>query len=204
MSIIDTLYPLTRQQCKRASEILANAFSEKPMLKLLKIPTEDMRNMFEMMVRFSLRYGEVYSTSEKLEGIMAFLPDSYAKMRSWHMLRSGAIFPVLKIKKQLMNILKVTEKILEEEKKNLSIGPYILLLSIGISQGQQGKGLGGKMLKALIEKAENEGRAIYLETDTADNVKLYEYYGFNVLKEIIIPNLNIPMWTMARLSRDKK
>lgn len=143
MSLIDELYPVNKSECKKASQILANAFSEKPMLKKLNIPIEDMQNMFEMMVRFSLRYGEIYATSANLEGILAFLPEKYAIMKSWQVIRSGAIFPVLKIKKQLMQILKVTGKILDEDKKNLSIGPYIYGLSIGIAQNHQGKGLGG-------------------------------------------------------------
>lgn len=154
--------------------------------------------MFEMMIRFSLHYGEVYSTTDKLQGIMAFLPDSYADMKSWHMLRSGAIFPVWKIKKKLMDILKISGEILEKEKNFFPLAP-IYLLSIGIAQGLQGKKLGGMMLNALIERAKNEGKAIYLETDTADNVKLYEYYGLTVLKEIIIPDLNTPMWTMIQM-----
>ncbi len=199
MTLIDELYPLSKQHVKVASEVLANAFSEKPMLKVLNISNEDMKNMFEMMVKFSLRYGEVYATSRNLEGILVILPDTYAKMKGWHVIRSGAIFPILKIKKALMDILKVTGKIIDQEKKNLAIGPYIYCLSIGLGQGQQGKGLGGKMLNALIEKAKIEKKAIFLETDTADNVKLYEYYGFSVLKELNIPGLEIPLWTMARM-----
>jgi len=38
MSLMKELHQVTRQQCKAASEILANAFSKKPMLKSLNIP----------------------------------------------------------------------------------------------------------------------------------------------------------------------
>jgi hypothetical protein len=50
MSLLDELYTVKKSDCKKPSEILASAFSEKPMLKKLEIPIEDMRNMFEMMV----------------------------------------------------------------------------------------------------------------------------------------------------------
>lgn len=53
-------------------------------------------------------------------------------------------------------------------------------------------------MEALIEKADKEEKAVYLETDTEDNVKLYEHYGFKVVKEVILPDLEIPMWEMAR------
>jgi ribosomal protein S18 acetylase RimI-like enzyme len=104
----------------------------------------------------------------------------------------------MKIKKKLMKILKVTGEIMDEDKKNLNIGPYIYLLAIGVAQAHHGKGLGGKMLRALIEKADAEGKAIYLETDTEENVSLYERFGFYIVKEIILPDLQIPMWEMAR------
>jgi len=203
MSLIDELYPVKKSECKAAAQILANAFSEKPMLKKLKIPIEDMQNMFEMMILFSLRYGKIYATSAELEGILVFLPEKHAIMKSWQIIRSGAIFPVLKIKKQLMQILKITGEILDEDKKNLTIGPYIYGLAIGIAQSHQGKGLGGELMQALIEKADKEGKAIFLETDTRENVKLYQHYGFTVVKEIILPELEIPMWEMARVTSAK-
>ena len=87
---------------------------------------------------------------------------------------------------------------MEEEKKNLSIGPYIYLPIIGVSQEFQGKGLGGKLLNALIEKAEIERKSIYLETGIETNVTLYEKYGFYVYKKINFPVLNLPMWLMVR------
>jgi len=201
MTLFNNLYPITREHCDKASDILANAFSEKPMLKILEISNQDMKNMFEMMVRFCLKYGEVFATSPNLEGIMAFMPDTYADMKTWHMLRSGAIFPVMKIKKQLMDILKISGELMDKEKKNLTIGPYIYLLSIGIEQGHQGKSLGVKLINALLEKADKEKKAIYLETDTLSNVTLYEKFGFTVHKELLIPGINTPMWTMVRINK---
>ena len=203
MTSIDEFYPLSKREYKAASQILANAFSEKPMLKKLNIPIEDIQNMFEMMIRFSLRYGEIYATSDNLEGILVFLPEKYAIMKSWQVIRSGAIFSALKIKKQLMQILKKTGEIMDKDKKNLTIGPYIYGLAIGVAQAHQGKELGGKLLCALLEKADKEGKAIYIETDTEENVKLYKRYGFEVVKEIIVPDLGIPMWEMARAPSSK-
>jgi ribosomal protein S18 acetylase RimI-like enzyme len=70
---------------------------------------------------------------------------------------------------------------------------------MGVSQEFQGKGFGGKLLRALIEKAEAEKKSIYLETQKENNVKFYEKYGFSVKKKIILPEpLNLPMWLMVR------
>ena len=60
---------------------------------------------------------------------------------------------------------------------------------------------GGKLLRAVIEKAEIEKVPIYLETQKEANVSLYEKYGFSVKKKVILPEpLNLPMWLMVRNS----
>ena len=96
MELIHDLYKVRKQEYKIAGEILANAFSKKPMLKKLDIPINDIQNMFEMMVRYALRYGEIYSPSNNFEGIMIILPDKNSIMKTWQIIRSGAIFSALK------------------------------------------------------------------------------------------------------------
>ncbi|MHA2186102.1 MAG: GNAT family N-acetyltransferase, partial [Promethearchaeota archaeon] len=95
--------------------------------------------------------------------------------------------------------LKVLTIAVEEAKKNLNLGPHIHLLIMGVSQEFQGKGFGGKLLRAIIEKAETEKIPIYLETQKEVNVALYEKFGFSVRKKIILPDpINLPMWLMVR------
>ncbi len=93
---------------------------------------------------------------------------------------------------------ELTTKTIEEEKKNLNLDPYIYLLIIGVSKEFQGKGYGGKLLRAVVEKAEIERKPIYLETQIESNVKLYEKFGFHVVKKINLPEVNLPMWLMIR------
>jgi GNAT superfamily N-acetyltransferase len=70
---------------------------------------------------------------------------------------------------------------------------------MGVSQEFQGKGFGGKLLRAVIEKAETERKPIYLETQKEENINFYEKHGFSVKKKIILPEpLNLPMWLMVR------
>ena len=62
----------------------------------------------------------------------------------------------------------------------------------------QGKGFGRKLIGAAIEKSEHEGLHLYLETETEENVKLYEHFGFRLLKRITLPMVELPMWEMVR------
>ncbi|MFC1950796.1 GNAT family N-acetyltransferase [Chloroflexota bacterium] len=199
MTLFDNLYKVQKKDLRNAVNALTDAFSEDSMWKEVFKDEDKNRILTEVMVRFCMKYGDVLSTSDNLEGIMAIAPHD-KEMTLWRLIRSGAFFLSLKIANEA-KIMKVLTNAVEEAKKGLNLGPYVHLLIMGVSQEFQGKGFGGKLLRALIEKAKTERRAIYLETQKEANVSLYEKYGFSVKKKVMLPEpLNLPMWLMLRES----
>jgi len=199
MALVDNLYKIRKKDLQNAVNVLTDAFSEESMWKEVFKNEEKNRALTEVMVRFCLKYGNVVSTSENIEGVMAIAP--YDKdMTTWRMIRCGAFFLSMQIAGEA-KIMQVLTKAVEEAKKSLNLGPYIHLLIMGVSQEFQGKGFGGQLLRAVIEKAEIERVPIYLETQKEANVSLYEKYGFSVKRKMILPEpLNLPMWLMVRNS----
>ena len=197
MALSDNSYKIRKKDLQNAVNVLTDAFSEESMWKEVFKNEEKNRALTEVMVRFCLKYGNVVSTSENIEGVMAIAP--YDKdMTTWRMIRCGAFFLSMQIAGEA-KIMQVLTKAVEEAKKSLNLGPYIHLLIMGVSQEFQGKGFGGQLLRAVIEKAEIEELPIYLETQKEANVSLYEKYGFSVKKKVILPDpLNLPMWLMTR------
>jgi ribosomal protein S18 acetylase RimI-like enzyme len=197
MTSFDDLYRIKKQNLQDTVTVLDSAFSEDSIWKEIFDDEEKNRILTEVMVRFCLTYGNVVSTSNKLEGVMAIAP--YGKdMNMVSIIRSGAFFLSMKIGSESKKF-KVLSDAVEEAKKSLHLDPYIHLLIMGVSQKYQGKGLGGKLVRALIEKSESENKPIYLETQKEDNIYFYEKYGFVVKKKIILPEpFNLPMWLMLR------
>jgi GNAT superfamily N-acetyltransferase len=197
MSLISDLYKIQKKDLKNAVNVLNNAFSEESMWKKVFNDEDKNRVLTEVMVRFCLKYGNVLSTSDNLEGVMAIAPHD-KDMTALRVIRSGAFFLSMKIASEAKK-MKVLSNTIEEAKKSLNLDLYLHLLIMGVSQEFQGKGFGGKLLRAVIEKAETERKPIYLETQKEENVNLYEKYGFSVKKKIILPEpLNLPMWLMLR------
>ncbi len=197
MSLISDLYKIQKKDLKNAVTVLNNAFSEESMWKEVFNDEDKNRVLTEVMVRFCFKYGNVLSTSDNLEGVMAIAPHD-KDMTALRVIRSGAFFLSMKISSEAKK-MKVLSNAIEEAKKSLNLGPYIHLLIMGVSQEFQGKGFGGKLVRAIIEKAETERKPIYLETQKEENVNLYEKYGFSAKKKIILPEpLNLPMWLMVR------
>jgi GNAT superfamily N-acetyltransferase len=197
MSLYNDLYKIQKKDLDNAVNVLTDAFSEESMWKDVFTDEDKNRVLTEVMVRFCLKYGNVVSTSDNFEGIMAITPHD-KDMTTLRVIRSGAFFLSMKIANEAKKF-KVLSNAVEEAKKSLNLGPYIHLLIMGVSQEYQGKGYGGKLVRAIIEKSETERKPIYLETQKEQNVTLYEKYGFSVKNKIILPEpLNLPMWLMLR------
>ncbi|MCW3079715.1 GNAT family N-acetyltransferase [Segetibacter sp.] len=57
---------------------------------------------------------------------------------------------------------------------------FIYIWFIAVDKAQQGRGIGAKMLKEIIDKSNNENMGIYLETSEDSNVAFYRKHGFEI------------------------
>jgi ribosomal protein S18 acetylase RimI-like enzyme len=153
-------------------------------------------------VKYCLRYGEVYATSEHLEGVAAWVPGNFAEMTVWRLIRCGAIFSGLRALRACTDLARKQERIFEplqaDRRANMQGRYYLYLFVIGVSSGLQGQGYGGKLLRALIGESERVGLPIYTETQTERNVRMYERLGFKVLGRITLPIIDYPQWELLR------
>jgi GNAT superfamily N-acetyltransferase len=58
--------------------------------------------------------------------------------------------------------------------------PYWLLDHIGVDPDQQGRGIGGALIRLGLEWSRRDGVPAFLETSKPDNVPLYEHFGFRL------------------------
>jgi GNAT superfamily N-acetyltransferase len=75
-------------------------------------------------------------------------------------------------------------------------GPFAVLPE------RQGQGIGSQLLTYFCERVDEQGGAAYLETDKAENVQLYQRFGFQVTSET--PVLGVPNWFMWRAGQAKQ
>lgn len=193
------LYKIQKKDIPKASAVLANAFQHDPLwLKFFEDePNIDQKFhfFFEIPVRYCYKFGEVYASSENLEGIAAWAPGDLSYMTVWRMIQSGSFFAGMKLGAKAGRKMETVFKPMEEDrKKNMEGKSFIYLLVIGVATDLQGKGFGGNLLRALIDKCDKSGVHLYLETETEQNVKWYEEFGFKLINKITLPIVNHPMW----------
>lgn len=81
------------------------------------------------------------------------------------------------------------------------MGRFWYLHYVGVRPEHQGKGHGGRIIRAQTAVADAEGLPCWLETATPDNVPLYERLGFVTQVEWDVPGGGPHFWGMMRPAR---
>jgi ribosomal protein S18 acetylase RimI-like enzyme len=166
------------------------------------VPAEKMAVWFEGPVLYCREFGRVYATSERLEGIVGVVPGEYAQMTMRRTMRAGTLRMGLRMGWQLMmrapRMMRVFAPLDADRKEHMGGREFTYVMIVGVAPECQGQGFGGKLLRALTEESDRTGVPIYLETETEDNRSMYEHLGFELLREITLPLVDLPMWELLR------
>jgi ribosomal protein S18 acetylase RimI-like enzyme len=199
---IEMIYRIQKQDIQKSGAILTDAFQKDPVWNAVfgADTTIAQRNsVFAIPVRYCLKFGEVYATSKDLEGIIAWTPGRLAEMTIGRLIQCGGFFSGLKIGAKLPRRMdSIFRVLMEDQKENMRGVSYLYLHILGVNSKYQGRGFGGRLLRTMIEICGRLGTPIYLETETESNVRMYEKFGFRVLKKRMLPVIDLPMWEMVR------
>lgn len=82
MSRFEQLYRIGKRNIEKSGRVLAEAFKEDPVWAKIFQNTgmPEQYVFFQGPVRYCLKYGEVYAPTDEIEGVMAFVPGSFADM----------------------------------------------------------------------------------------------------------------------------
>lgn len=76
--------------------------------------------------------------------------------------------------------------------------PHFYLFAIAVHPSKQGKGLGGRLLREGLRRADEAGMPAYLENSNEKNLGFYRAHGFRVVEELQPGKGCTPMWLMWR------
>ena len=76
--------------------------------------------------------------------------------------------------------------------------PHWYILVLGAHPDHQGKGLGGELLKPILQKADEGNVAVYLECSNPKSLDFYDKHGFRVMEEIVPIHGCPPIWRLIR------
>lgn len=209
---MDTLIRLRRSQVELASKVLARAF-ENDLLHIVYFSDISKRfqqiyRLMKFSIRYCMRYGEVYTTSSKLEGIALWLLEDPLGEQDQEDKPMG-IFVNWLIGKLANFRLRISlgkrlEKVTSFYGYMVSIHRELVptrhwnLFILGVDPKFQGQGFGSRLITPMLARIDKEELPCYLDTNTEENIALYEHFGFNVAKRYRIPDSDIINWSMVR------
>jgi ribosomal protein S18 acetylase RimI-like enzyme len=113
----------------------------------------------------------------------------------------GGVLTMLPVLPYVATNLAVTLRLLALIESKHPREPHWYLASLGTAVDRQGKGVGGALLRPVLEHCDAEGLPCYLESSKERNVPFYRRHGFEVVEEVPLPGDGPPVWTMWREPR---
>ncbi len=186
-----------------AAETLTQAFREDPVHAYLFPNLDDrirsMRRLWDALIKFSLVYGEVYTTSA-CSGVACWLAPGQTETTLRRMLRTRLALPraFLSFERSAQRRAIRLFASMDRIHAQVMSRPHWYLWAIGVSPGSQGQGIGADLLQPVLAKADAAGLPCYLETQTEGNVAFYHRRGFEVAMRETPTDLGLTTWAMVR------
>lgn len=199
----ENIIVLDKTQVKAAGEVLGRALQDDP-VSVYDIPDAKKRHsvmkyVFQLTSCLGVKYGETHATSPNFEGIAVWLP--YINKNFKLIINIGCLLKakVYKLGREAGKRIKPIEEHIGNVHREFAPGDHWYLQTLGIEPTHQGKGYGSLLMEYMLEKIDNSNPLpVFLETSTEINVKFYKRFGFEVVREDIIPETDIKQWYLLR------
>jgi GNAT superfamily N-acetyltransferase len=196
------LLTLSSKHVEKAANLFTKAFFTYPLFKyIVQNPSKRpiiYPEIFRLMIKYTLKNGEAYATSEKMEGIALWLPHDKADISTFNALTNGALFLIIKAGFKITYRTISTSNFSSKIHHRIADFPHLYLFLIAVDPIKRGKGFASKLIKPMLEKAERKKLPVYLETHVKDIIPIYEHFGFNIQSHEMIPESNVDLWSMLK------
>ena len=196
------LFRLATKDRDAGAVVLGRAFTE---YEVLKYYFQDERKRRAIAETFSLialsvclKYGEVYASSKKLEGVAAWLPPGRAPFGVWQIMRSVPLAVLFRFGCQGANRLNAYLNYLDNLHRKLVPYPHWYLQIIGVDPAYQGQGFSSRLIRTMLERIDRERLPCFVDTNTEKNVAIYRRFGFEVISEDKMPRAEVTSFAMLR------
>ena len=140
----------------------------------------------------------IYADSEEINGFAVWLPFGFTGSKTLPFLMNGGLRLILHSGPGIIGRLLTYETYAMNLKKEFTEHYDWYLYNLSIKKDAQGKGIASKLMRPMMQFCDEERMIAYLETNKAVNVGLYQHYGFELMKEELIPKTPVKHYAMVR------
>ena len=176
-------------------DILADAFTDDPVMKWVTPKASYPRYAFELTVPACLPHGLTY-VAEDGSGAAACLPPGQ------HLdspVSAGLVWKGF-TEYGPGSLIRGLATLVQTQKRHPKEA-YYYLFCIGTRRSEQRRGVGGALMREVLRKCDGEGMPAYLESSNQRNLPFYQGHGFRVMDELKLVMKGPTMWLMWRAPR---
>ena len=195
------LYRAGEKDIDRLAEVAADAYRDYPLHNWLTKGKYDAKASL-LIMRISLKTmvkdAVIYADSEEINGFAAWLPFGFTGNKALPFLVNGGLNLILHSGLGIIGRLLTYENYAMNLKKKFTDNYDWYLYNLSIKKEAQGKGIASKLMRPMLKFCDDERMVAYLETNKDSNVSLYRHYGFELMKEELIPKTPVMHYAMVR------
>lgn len=195
------LYIVQKKDLDRLAEVAADAYKDYPLHNWFtkgKYDAKASKLLMQISLKTMTEDAVIYADSEEINGFAAWLPFGFTGNKALPFLMSGGLSLILHSGFGIISRLSSYEAYAMNLKKEFTDNYDWYLFNLSIKKDAQGKGIASKLMRPMLQFCDDEKMVAYLETNKDKNVSLYQHYGFDLMKEEIIPNTPVAHYAMVR------
>ena len=195
------LYIVQKKDLPRLAEVAADAYRDYPLHNWFtkgKYDEVASKLLMQISLKTMTEDAVIYADSEQINGFAAWLPFGFTGNKAIPFLKSGGLKLILHSGFGIISRLSAYEKYAMNLKKEYTDNYDWYLFNLSIKKDAQGKGIASKLMRPMLQFCDDERMVAYLETNKESNVSLYRHYGFELMKEELIPKTPVMHYSMVR------
>ena len=199
------LYLVQKKDLHRLAEVATDAYRDYPLHNWLtkgKYDAVASHLLMEVTLKTMTKDAVIYADSEEFNGFAAWLPFGFTGNKTIPFLMNGGMRLFLHAGFDMIGRLQTYENYAMNLKRQYTDHYDWYLFNLSVKKDAQGKGIASKLMRPMLQFCDDERMVAYLETNKDTNVGLYRHYGFDLMKEEVIPKTPVTHYAMVRHPQD--
>ena len=195
------LYIVQKKDIERLAEVAADAYRDYPLHNWFtngKYDEVASKLLMEVTLKTMTEDAVIYADSEEINGFAVWIPFGFSGNKTMPFVLSGGLKLVFHSGFGFIGRLLAYESYAMNLKKKFTDNYDWYLFNLTIKKDAQGKGIASKLMRPMLQHCDEERMVAYLETNKGKNVGLYQHYGFDLMKEELIPKSPVTHYAMVR------
>ena len=195
------LYLVQKKDLNRLAEVAADAYRDYPLHNWFTKGKYDpiaSKLIMQISLKTMTEDAVIYADSEEINGFAVWLPFGFTGSKTMPFLMSGGLRLIFHSGLGIIGRLLTYENYAMNLKREFTDNYDWYLYNLSIKKDAQGKGIASKLMRPMLNFCDDERMVAYLETNKESNVGLYKHYGFDLMREELIPGTPVTHYSMVR------